>query len=197
VTSLLALSGLVNESMIRGYGWRFIEIGRNLERAYQTTKLISSLMSPVLTEYDEDAALETVLLTLETLVTYRRRYRARTDVVNGLELTLLDETNPRSLNSLLQSLSEHINVLPSRQQGRLLSIEKRISLELLNKIQLAVPSNLCKLSKGGGERREPLFKLMKKSQHLLNQLAVALSDIYFDHTEIHHQVMTASWEDEI
>jgi uncharacterized alpha-E superfamily protein len=196
VTSLLALSGLVNESMIRGYGWRFIEIGRDLERAYQTTKLVNALMSPVLTEYDEDAALETVLLTLETLVTYRRRYRARTDVVNGLELTLLDETNPRSLNSLLQSLKAHVDVLPSRQQGRLLSVEKRISLELLTKVQLAKPSALCKVPKGG-ERREHLFKLMKKSQHLLNQLAVVLSDTYFDHTEIQNQVMAASWEDEL
>jgi uncharacterized circularly permuted ATP-grasp superfamily protein/uncharacterized alpha-E superfamily protein len=196
VTSLLALSGLVNESMIRGYGWRFIEIGRDLERAYQTTKLINSLMSPVLTEHDEDTVLETVLLTLETLVTYRRRYRARTDVVNGLELTLLDETNPRSLSSLLKSLKEHIDVLPSRHQGRLLTIEKRLSLELLTKIQLARPITLCKMSKES-DRRENLFKLMKKSQHLLNQLAVVLSDIYFDHTEIQHQVMAASWEDEL
>ena len=196
VTSLLALSGLVNESMIRGFGWRFIEIGRDLERAYQTTKLVNSLMSPVLTEYDEDAALETVLLTLETLVTYRRRYRDRSGVVNGLELTLLDETNPRSLNSLLQSLKSHVDVLPSRQLGRLMSVEKRLSLELLTKVQLAKPTALCKVAKGV-ERRENLFKLMKKSQHLLNQLAIVLSDTYFDHTEIQHQVMTASWEDEL
>ncbi|MFT7491225.1 MAG: putative circularly permuted ATP-grasp superfamily protein [Pseudohongiellaceae bacterium] len=196
VTSLLALSGLVNESMIRGYGWRFIEIGRDLERAYQTTKLVNSLMSPVLTEYDEDAALETVLLTLETLVTYRRRYRDRSGVVNGLELTLLDETNPRSLNSLLQSLKAHVDVLPSRQLGHLMSVEKRLSLELLTKVQLATPVVLGKVIKGV-ERRQNLFKLMKKSQHLLNQLAIVLSDTYFDHTEIQHQVMAASWEDEL
>ena len=75
VTSLLALSGLLHESIIRGFGWRFIEIGRHLERAYQTLSLIRALLVPVLEEYDEDSVLETVLLTLETLVTYRRRNR--------------------------------------------------------------------------------------------------------------------------
>ena len=77
-----------------------------------------------------------------------------------------------------------------------MSVENRISLELLTKVQLAKPSALCKVPKGG-ERREHLFKLMKKSQHLLNQLAVVLSDTYFDHTEIQHQVNSASWEDEL
>lgn len=196
VTSLLALSGLINESMIRGFGWRFIEIGRDLERAYQTSSLINSLMSPLLNEYDEDAVLETVLLTLETLVTYRRRYRAHTDVASALELTVLDDSNPRSLNSLLSSLKQHIDAVPTRDYSRALTLEKRLSLELLNKIQLVQPSVLCQHSKTD-KRREKLFALMKESQGLLNQLSVVLSDIYFDHTEVQHQVMAASWEDEL
>ncbi len=196
VTSLLALSGLINESMIRGFGWRFIEIGRDLERAYQTTSLINSLMSPVLSEYDEDATLETVLLTLETLVTYRRRYRARTDVINALELTVLDDSNPRSLNSLLTSLKQHIDAIPTRQNTRSLTLEKRLSLELLNKIQLIQPSTLCKHSKTD-KRREHLFIVMKEAQGLLNRLSGVLNDIYFDHTEAQHQVMATSWEDEL
>ncbi len=196
VTSLLALSGLVHESMIRGYGWRFIEIGRNLERSYQTMSLIRSLLSPVLGEYDEDNTLETVLLTLETLVTYRRRYRARTDILNGLELAVLDDTNPRSLNSLLQGLKEQVQELPLRQEGSLLSKERRITLELLSRIQLAQPELLCALEKGD-KSRKALAKLMSESQELLNELSITLSDIYFDHTETHQQVMAASWEDEL
>jgi len=55
---------------------------------------------------------------------------------------------------------------------------------------------LCQHSKTD-KRREKLFALMKESQGLLNQLSVVLSDIYFDHTEVQHQVMAASWEDEL
>jgi uncharacterized circularly permuted ATP-grasp superfamily protein/uncharacterized alpha-E superfamily protein len=196
VTSLLALSGLFQESMIRGYGWRFIEIGRNLERAYQTMSMLKALLVPVLNEYDEDSVLETVLLTLETLITYRRRYRARTDVINGLELTLLDDSNPRSLNYLLQELKEHIDALPERNKSTFLNKENRLILELLSRVQLAQPLELCEVKKGQ-KQRERLEKTIEESQNLLNQLATVLSDIYFDHTETHQQVLLASWEDEL
>ncbi len=196
VTSLLALSGLVHESMIRGYAWRFIEIGRHLERSYQSMSLISALLTPVLTEHDEDSILETVLLTMETLVTYRRRYRARTDLINGLELTLLDDTNPRSLNSLLHHLHEHIEALPSRQQKSFLTKERRIILTLMNHIQLAQPESLCAHAKGD-PLRENLKELMDGGQNLLNELATSLSDLYFAHTETYHQVSDALWEDDL
>ncbi|MGH1484961.1 MAG: circularly permuted type 2 ATP-grasp protein [Cellvibrionaceae bacterium] len=196
VTSLLALSGLVHESMIRGYGWQFTEIGRNLERSYQTMSLLRALLVPSLQEYDEDSVLETVLLTLETLITYRRRYRARTDVVNGLELTLLDDRNPRSLCYLLKELKDHIDGLPQRQKNNFLTKEKRTILELLNRIQLAQPENLSAINKDEKERSS-LDQLLEECQSLLNELATVLSDIYFDHTETHQQVMAASWEDEL
>lgn len=196
VTSLLALSGLIHESMIRGYGWHFTEIGRILERSYQTMSLIKTLLVPILHEQDEDSVLETVLLTLETLITYRRRYRARTDIINGLELTVLDKTNPRSLNYLLQELKHHVDQLPQRKHGSFLTREHRIMLELSNTVQLIQPEVLSHVNEGE-ERRESLNQVMEKSQSLLNELAIVLSDIYFDHTETHKDVIKASWEDEL
>lgn len=196
VTTLLALSGLIHESMMRGFGWRFIEIGRHIERSYQTMSLVNELLTPVLAENDEDSTLETLLLTVEALVTYRRRYRARTDIVNGLELTVLDPANPRSLNSLFQSLDAHIEALPFRDHKGLLAQEKRLSLELLNLIQLAEPDKLCQHKKGETERKN-LIALLSKGQELLNKLAVVLSDVYFDHTESYKQVSETTWEDEL
>lgn len=195
VTSLLALSGLIHESMMRGFGWRFIEIGRTIERSYQTTSLIKELLTPVLSENDVDSTLETVLLTVEALVTYRRRYRARTDIVNGLELTVLDPTNPRSLNSLLKSLDEHLESLPFREHKGLLTQEKRLSLELLNLVQLSELNKVCKHEEKETERKE-LLGLLSKAQNLLNELAVVMSDVYFDHTESYKQVSESNWEEE-
>ncbi|MEO0443052.1 MAG: circularly permuted type 2 ATP-grasp protein [Pseudomonadota bacterium] len=196
VTSLLALSGLLHESMIRGYGWRFIEIGRHLERGYQTMSLIRALLVPILQEHDEDIVLETVLLTLETLITYRRRYRARTAVINGLELTLLDDTNPRSLHALVNGLKSHTDHLPQRYKNSLLTKERRLVLELLSKIQLAEPQSLCEWEKGEKSRHK-LDNLMEELQQLLNELATTLSDIYFDHMEEHYQLTQTHWEEEL
>jgi len=45
VTTLMALSGLAQESMIRGVGWRFMEIGRRIERGLQTVTLVRELLA--------------------------------------------------------------------------------------------------------------------------------------------------------
>ncbi len=97
ITSLLALSGLSQESMIRGFGWRFLEMGRRLERTLQTTLLLRALLVPVLDDDAEEQLLEAALMCGEVLVTYRRRYRSQPELRNALVLLLLDRSNPRSL----------------------------------------------------------------------------------------------------
>ena len=195
VTSLLAFSGLIRESMIRGYGWRFIEIGRNLERAYQTMSLIEALTIPVLQEHDEHSVLETLLLTLETLITYRRRYRTHVDVINSLEITILDDTNPRSLNFILQELQEHIESLPNVKGNRYLSKEARIPLELLRNIQLVDPADLSTTSEDD-VKREKIAALLAESKQLINALATTLSDKYFDHIEQHQRIEQSTWDED-
>lgn len=195
VTCLLAFSGLVRESMIRGYGWRFLEIGRNLERSYQTISLIRALLVDEQKEFDEDIVLETLLLTLETLITYRRRYRAKTDISNGLELTMMDDSNPRSLHYLLKDLADHVDALPLSQISQTLTAEKRAITEVLYNIQLCDVTLLKQANADG--MRENLDQLLESSQNLLNDLAGALSNKYFDHSEHYQQVQSEKWEDEL
>jgi uncharacterized circularly permuted ATP-grasp superfamily protein/uncharacterized alpha-E superfamily protein len=194
VTSLLAFSGLVHESMIRGYGWRFIEIGRNLERSYQTMSLIRALLVTKQKEFDEDVVLETLLLTLETLITYRRRYRARTNVTSGLELTLLDDSNPRSLHYLLKELNEHVDGLPLSHAGPVITAEKRAVVEALHRIQLSDLSVLNTVNEEG--ERKKLDQLLEEGQDSLNDLAEILTSRYFDHKEIYKQVQSEKWGDD-
>src|SRR5262249_52958193 len=44
LTWLSAFSGLCNDSMTRGPGWRFLDIGRRIERALQTLRVIRGLL---------------------------------------------------------------------------------------------------------------------------------------------------------
>ena len=46
VITLSAFGGLVMESMTRGDGWRFLDIGRRLERALQMTELLRKSLGP-------------------------------------------------------------------------------------------------------------------------------------------------------
>ncbi|MCW4629153.1 alpha-E domain-containing protein [Marinomonas rhodophyticola] len=126
VTSLLALSGLNHESMLRGLDWTFQEIGRRTERALQTATLLRSALTKPLPSAPQQQILESVLLSVEALISFRRRYRNRARVAYGLDLLMIDGTNPRSLLYQVDQLRKYIIELPrnnSATAGPALSIK--------------------------------------------------------------------------
>lgn len=193
VTSLLALSGLTQESMIRSFGWRFLEMGRRLERTLQCTALLRALLCPALEESDQEQIVETVLLTTEVLITYRRRYRARPMLAQGLSLMLLDKTNPRSLHYQVDLLRQHIEQLQARDRSPTLSEEHRCVLEALTLIQLSQPEVLANAVDGV---RTALDERLARVQTLLSQAANAISARYFAHRAGPQQLINTRWSEE-
>ena len=194
VTALMALSGLAQESMIRGVGWRFMEIGRRLERGLQTITLIRALLVKALPDGEQAALLQAMLQVLEVLITYRRRYRARMDMAQGLELTLIDTSNPRSLLYQFEQLQNHISQLPEVGiSSRELQAEQRALLEANTTLRL---SHLVDLARAGEEsqRRDELDQVLGRLYHLLTTIGTAVSDKYFDHRVGPQQLVRAVWE---
>lgn len=194
VTALMALSGLTQESMIRGVGWRFMEIGRRLERGVQTITLLRVLLGKELTETEQSTVLQAALLILEGLITYRRRYRGKLDVVRGLELVLIDTSNPRSLLYQFEQLQAHITQLPEVGiSSRELQAEERALLEAVSTLRL---SHLVDLAKANDKdsRREHLNQTLARLYHLLTTTGTAVSDKYFDHRVGPQQLVRAVWE---
>lgn len=109
-----AFSGMEMENMTRGYGWRFLDLGRRLERA---ANVITLLEAGLAVASPEDAILEPILEISESLMTYRRRYFAQPKWSGALDLLLADETNPRSLAFQLQTLAGHAPLLPAQTVG--------------------------------------------------------------------------------
>lgn len=96
---LASLTGLWNESMMRGPAWRIGEIGRRLERAFGVIDVLRGAVEwSEMTELDDDAQrlIEIVLATNESLVAYRRRYRSDVEFGPAVELVAADASNPRS-----------------------------------------------------------------------------------------------------
>ncbi len=192
VTALMALSGLAHESMIRDFGWRFIDIGRRLERAHQTTSLIKCLVVPERPEADQNVMLESLLLSVEALISYRRRYRARMGVQSTLDLVMMDTSNPRSLLHQLVQLSEHIRRLPRVQETKHeLPPEERATLHAETLIKLSLLTELS--SRNDGERQ--VLRQTLDNLHLsLATISDLLSDKYFDHREVSQQLVSNTWE---
>ncbi|MBD5769661.1 circularly permuted type 2 ATP-grasp protein [Marinomonas colpomeniae] len=183
VTSLLALSGLNHESMLRGLDWTFQEIGRRTERALQTAKLLRSALTKQLSPVPQQQILESVLLSVEALISFRRRYRNRARVAYGLDLLMIDGTNPRSLLYQVEQLRKCIKKLPRNQMATAgLSPENKIIIKSLNDIQLADLEELAKVNEKT-QSRESLTLLMTELLEQLEHFTVLISDKYFDHTD--------------
>lgn len=191
VTSLLALSGLRHESMFRGMNWRFWELGRGIEKALQLAALLRAALVPDLAENDIPVVVESVLLTCETLITYRRRYRAEPDIHHGLEMLVLDETNPRALIYQVQRLGGHIAALPAVEPGPGLSRAGRLALEALTALHLSRPEELAACAGAAG--RAALEQLLSRLEKLLLATAASLAECYFDHRAAQQQLIAADW----
>ncbi|WP_208277337.1 circularly permuted type 2 ATP-grasp protein [Massilia oculi] len=103
--ALMTLAGFAFDGMTRDLGWRFMSIGRRLERLqFQSVVLQRALAM------NGSGNLEWLLELSDSIITYRARYRAQPEWLPVLDLLLLDETNPRSivfqLNGILGTLGK-------------------------------------------------------------------------------------------
>jgi uncharacterized circularly permuted ATP-grasp superfamily protein/uncharacterized alpha-E superfamily protein len=109
VRFVATMSGLAQENMTRGTGWRFLDLGRRLERAQYvvTVALYPLLQSPI----DWDAAMRLALELCDSTITYRTRYLGQLQPAPVLDLVVLDDSNPRSLMFQLRAIDGHLDYL--------------------------------------------------------------------------------------
>lgn len=110
-----ALSGLGAEDMVRGPAWRFLDMGRRIERALSLCRLARQLEGAG----EESDRLNTLLDIFDSQITYRSRYLSAPLRDPVYDLLLLDPDNPRSLAHQLQAIERHIAALPSLREDAL------------------------------------------------------------------------------
>lgn len=120
IVHLSSLAGLFNESTVRGPAWRFLEIGRRIERALGMLSVFQAVVAPAAAEV-RGSLFDYVLAANECLVAYRRRYRSDVVLDALIELLILDDQNPRALVFQLDQLRTQIALLPDRDGSRLLA----------------------------------------------------------------------------
>jgi uncharacterized circularly permuted ATP-grasp superfamily protein/uncharacterized alpha-E superfamily protein len=176
VCTLSAFSGLVMESMTRGDGWRFLDIGRRLERAWQMVGLIRHGLG---FECNNDSGqLEILLEIADSSITYRSRYLTSMQADLVLDLLLLDEDNPRSLAYQLVRLREHVEHLPGSRSLIRRPAEARIAISLLTAVQQVEVRELACVNSLG--RRGNLESLLNRLTGELRLLSETLTREYFN-----------------
>ncbi|WP_370320207.1 circularly permuted type 2 ATP-grasp protein [Oricola sp.] len=111
---LSGFSGLVHENMYRFNGWRFLSIGRSLERAIAITYVLARFADPDAPEGALDLAVEVG----DSAMSHRRRYAVATNRETVIDLLALDPLNPRSVVHQFDKLQEHFGFLPGAERHR-------------------------------------------------------------------------------
>ncbi|HEY2574545.1 MAG TPA: alpha-E domain-containing protein, partial [Verrucomicrobiaceae bacterium] len=178
VLALGAFSGMAMENMTRGHGWRFLEIGRRVERALKMLEIVAASVEVF---HQNDAILTPLLEFGDSFMTYRRLHFAKPKLEPVIDLLLLNETNPRSVVFQLKALARHcaplIQASPSADGGR----EKELADEIL--------SELSSLNLAGVAAADAAVRVLPsfcRGLHArLEELSEVLSGHYFSHSVSH------------
>jgi uncharacterized alpha-E superfamily protein len=183
VVTLAAFAGLAADSMTRGQAWRFLDIGRRIERAVFVTHFLEdSLVEP-----DADPVLlEAVLEIGDSSLTYRRRYMTHLETYAVADLLLADETNPRSVAFQFASIDLHLGALPRDLSHPDRNQDQRLLLKLRTSVQLADFVELC--SVGAGREREEFRVLLSGIREQIGQLSEAIAQLYFSHAIVSQEI---------
>jgi uncharacterized circularly permuted ATP-grasp superfamily protein/uncharacterized alpha-E superfamily protein len=128
---IASLSGLAQENMTQLAGWRFLELGRRIERAILTGRLVRCFAQPGAPE----GGLELLLELADSQITYRQRYvmvAARAPVI---DLVMLDPNNPRSVAFQLDRIETHLSALPGRNATGRLSPAQQIVASIATRLR--------------------------------------------------------------
>ncbi len=106
ITYLMTLAGFALDGMTRDKGWRFLSIGRRIERLQFLCTLLQHGLN-----MKAGSNLDWLLEMSDSIVTYRSRYMARPEWVSVLDLLVLDESNPRSVVFQLEGILSYLNKL--------------------------------------------------------------------------------------
>ncbi len=149
IMDLGAFSGMEMENMTRGHGWRFLDLGRRLERAMNLTRLVHSAVA---VEASTPGTLEPLLEIADSVMTYRRRFFSQAQLPSVLDLLIAEQGNPRSLSFQINALSEHASNLPRDTSGSSGTAEQLRISELLARI---ADADLLELSRPAKEGSPP------------------------------------------
>ena len=178
--TMSAFAGLGMENTTRTLAWRFMDMGRRLERASATVGLLRGLLS--VGDPERFGYLDRMLELADSFMTYRSRYVSAPRLVPVLDLLLVDESNPRSVAFQLGALDDHVKHLPRLGDTLDRSPEQRLLLSCLASVRLADVTALARVD--GRGRRQELDVLMARIISSLTEMSETIGRHYFSHADL-------------
>jgi uncharacterized alpha-E superfamily protein len=179
IQNLSAITGMVQENMTRGYGWRLLDMGRRIERTRYVARLMRGITSHG--EPAESGVLNLLLELVDSTMTYRSRYKAIPQLPAVLDLVMADETNPRSLIFQISEIEEHLEVMPLEQESGPISAAQKIVISLLAELRLCDVKRLSIVRSRSGKRTH-LDRVLTRLESGADELSDVIEGTYFSHS---------------
>jgi uncharacterized circularly permuted ATP-grasp superfamily protein/uncharacterized alpha-E superfamily protein len=112
IDTLAGLAGLASETLGRDPAFRFFDLGRRIERGLVMVGVIGEVLDARLEGDAERECLSLVMQSMDSLIGFRRRYRAEPFLAGALEMLLWEADNPRSLIYQLHTGRRHLKEIP-------------------------------------------------------------------------------------
>ena len=176
---IATFNGLAMENMTRGLGWRFLELGRRIERSIQTAGAVRILGT--VPGDNEPAAFEALLEVCDSTMTYRSRYYTSLRPDGVLDLVISDDSNPRAIAFQLTAINEHLRYLPRERPGTLATPEHRMAAACLAELRRVDMRRLADTHEDSGAVRPALDRFAANLASDLAALSDVLGEAYFKH----------------
>jgi uncharacterized circularly permuted ATP-grasp superfamily protein/uncharacterized alpha-E superfamily protein len=178
ISDLAAFSGMEMENMTRGHGWRFLDMGRRLERSLNMTHLIDASVHTG----SYEGMLDPLLEIADSAMTYRRRYFAEPQLAPVLDLLLADPTNARALAFQLRALADHADQLPRDKRAPSPTREQQLIAHALQSLEDADVDALGQPGNAGAFA--DLVALLRSINDDLRGLSDTITYYYFSHADL-------------
>lgn len=169
IMSLVAVGGLEMAHMTRDDGWRFMSLGRHLERLSYVATTVGQVQASG--SLEDPALLEWLLDLSDSIITYRARYMGRAEWLPVADLLLLDPRNPRSAVFQLAKMAKHVALLPEANLGGMVPALERLAARRTNE-----PATASLFP-----HADALVEFVASSEEIARDLSDALSLQYFTH----------------
>ena len=171
--SLQLFQGITDSLMVRGEGWDFIQLGKYLERAEKTSRMLDDKF--FLLPLDETAPLGVVpqwvaiLRSCSARQAYQRLYAMEVEPIQVADLLLLNDNFPRSLVFCLLQIDHALRRISGVPSGRYSNIAEKLSGRLLSELSFSSVEEFWGIG---------LHSAVDQLQQKLNDLGSAIASCY-------------------
>lgn len=170
---IAAFSGLAAENMVRGAAWRFLDLGRRIERGVACAQVVGGVMTGPASQVE--AGLRLSLELCDSINAYLTQYPAEIYYAQALAFVLADRSNPRALLYQLVQISSHLR---EQSDGRV-SVETTGLTSLIADVQHfpLVISHASDME----AHEEDFLDLLDRAVVCLMELSDSITRVYFTH----------------